>query len=44
LRVMHPDCGHDFPPAMRAAAYALFDSVLRAGEAEPKRQAAAKNH
>jgi len=28
LRVMHPDCEHDFPPEMRQAAYALFDSVL----------------
>jgi hypothetical protein len=31
LRVLHPDCGHDFPDEMRAAAYALFDSVLMAG-------------
>jgi dienelactone hydrolase len=31
LRIEHPDCGHDFPEAMRAAAYALFDSVLIAG-------------
>ncbi len=29
LRVEHPDCGHDFPPEMRAAAYALFDAALR---------------
>jgi dienelactone hydrolase len=29
LRVEHPDGGHDFPPAMREAAYALFDAVLR---------------
>jgi hypothetical protein len=29
LRVEHPDCGHDFPPAMRDAAYQLFDAVLR---------------
>jgi hypothetical protein len=28
LRVEHPDCGHDFPPALRAAAYKLFDAVL----------------
>lgn len=28
LRVEHPDCGHDFPPEMRAAAYQLFDAVL----------------
>jgi hypothetical protein len=29
LRVEHPDCQHDFPDEMRAAAYGLFDSVLR---------------
>lgn len=29
LRVEHPDSKHDFPPAMREAAYKLFDSVLR---------------
>jgi len=28
LRVEHPDCGHDFPPEMREAAYQLFDAVL----------------
>lgn len=28
LRVEHPDCGHDFPPEMREAAYKLFDEVL----------------
>lgn len=28
LRVEHPDCGHDFPPEMREAAYKLFDAVL----------------
>jgi dienelactone hydrolase len=28
LRVEHPDGGHDFPPAMREAAYKLFDEVL----------------
>lgn len=28
LRVEHPDCGHDFPPEMREAAYKLFDTVL----------------
>jgi dienelactone hydrolase len=32
LRVVHPDCGHDFPNEMREAAYALFDSVLIASE------------
>jgi dienelactone hydrolase len=30
LRVLHPDCGHDFPPAMREAAYQMLDDVLRA--------------
>ncbi len=29
LRVMHPDCGHDFPIEMREAAYQLFDENLR---------------
>lgn len=29
LRVEHPDCGHDFPPEMREAAYEQLDSVLR---------------
>ena len=29
LRVEHPECGHDFPPEMRALAYARFDAVLR---------------
>ena len=29
LRVLHPDCEHDFPKEMRETAYALFDSVLR---------------
>jgi hypothetical protein len=29
LRVVHPDCEHDFPREMRDLAYALFDSVLR---------------
>src|SRR4029077_19933906 len=28
LKVEHPDCGHDFPPEMREAAYELFDKVL----------------
>jgi lysophospholipase L1-like esterase len=28
LRVEHPDCGHDFPDAMREEAYKLFDAVL----------------
>lgn len=29
LRVEHPDCGHDFPPQMREAAYQLLDQVLK---------------
>lgn len=29
LIVEHPDCGHDFPPATRDKAYALFDRHLR---------------
>ncbi len=29
LRVVHPDCGHDFPAEMRHEAYELFDDVLR---------------
>ncbi len=29
LRVLHPDCEHDFPQEMRQAAYQLFDDVLR---------------
>jgi dienelactone hydrolase len=28
LRVLHPDCEHDFPKEMRDEAYALFDEVL----------------
>jgi hypothetical protein len=28
LVVEHPDCGHDFPPEMRAMAYTLFERVL----------------
>jgi hypothetical protein len=28
LRVLHPDCAHDFPPEMREEAYRLFDRVL----------------
>ncbi|MBM3998559.1 MAG: alpha/beta hydrolase [Planctomycetes bacterium] len=32
LRVEHPPCGHDFPPEMRQAAYALFDRVLKVPE------------
>ncbi len=29
LRVLHPDCEHDFPPEMREEAYRLFDEVLK---------------
>lgn len=29
LLVEHPDCGHDFPDAMREKAYALFERHLR---------------
>lgn len=29
LRVLHPDCPHDFPPEMREEAYKLFDAVLK---------------
>jgi len=29
LQIEHPDCGHDFPPAMREKAYRLIDSVLK---------------
>ncbi|MFO0907440.1 MAG: prolyl oligopeptidase family serine peptidase [Isosphaeraceae bacterium] len=29
LMVEHPDCAHDFPEAMRARAFGLFDRVLK---------------
>ncbi len=29
LRLEHPDCGHEFPEAMRLTAYRLFDKWLR---------------
>jgi len=29
LRIEHPECGHLFPPEMRAMAYQLFDEHLR---------------
>jgi len=29
LRVVHPDCPHDFPPEIREKAYAWIDSVLK---------------
>ena len=28
LRVIHPECAHDFPPEMREIAYKLFDATL----------------
>lgn len=34
LRVLHPECEHDFPPEMREKAYELFDRVLL-GKGEP---------
>jgi dienelactone hydrolase len=30
LRVVHPDCAHDFPPEIREEAYRWLDAVLRA--------------
>jgi dienelactone hydrolase len=29
LQIVHPDCGHVFPPEIREQAYRLFDKVLR---------------
>lgn len=29
LRIVHPDCGHVYPPEIREQAYRLFDTVLR---------------
>ena len=29
LRVIHPDCGHGFPPEIRALAYQVFEQNLR---------------
>ena len=29
LQIVHPDCGHVFPPEIREQAYRLFDEVLR---------------
>jgi len=29
LRVMHPDCGHDFPDDVREKAYRLLEEQLR---------------
>ncbi|MEX1229199.1 MAG: dienelactone hydrolase family protein [Planctomycetaceae bacterium] len=29
LKVLHPDCEHDFPPAMREAGYAFIEAALK---------------
>ena len=29
LQIVHPDCGHVFPPEIREQAYCVFDKVLR---------------
>jgi hypothetical protein len=29
LRVLHPDCGHDFPEELREAAYAWIEKGLK---------------
>jgi pimeloyl-ACP methyl ester carboxylesterase len=29
LQIVHPDCGHVFPPEIREQAYRVFDKVLR---------------
>ncbi len=34
LRVEHPDCGHDFPKAMREEAYKFIDAVLEGKQAQ----------
>ena len=39
LRVEHPDCGHDFPPEMREAAYKLFDGCWRGSNRSSSTQA-----
>ncbi len=31
LKVVHPDCGHDFPPEIREEAYRFLDKYLRLG-------------
>ncbi len=33
LVAVHPDCGHDFPPAVREQAYAFLDRVLQRTDA-----------
>lgn len=35
LQVVYPDCGHDFPPAMRERAYSFIDAALK-GDAVAK--------
>jgi len=35
LQVLHPDCGHDFPPEIRDVAYQLLDEVLRPSIVQP---------
>lgn len=32
LKVVHPDCDHDFPPAVRQQAYRMLDKALRDGD------------
>lgn len=32
LRLIHPECGHDFPPEMRQEAFKLFDKVLKTAD------------
>lgn len=34
LKIEYPDCGHDFPPELRQAAYELIDRVLGHGAKE----------
>ena len=31
LAIVHPDCGHDFPPEVREAAYRFVDRVMQKG-------------
>ena len=35
IQVEHPECAHDFPPAMRTRAYAFLDSILRVPATKP---------
>lgn len=32
LRLLHPECQHDFPPEMRQEAFKMFDAVLKAAK------------